>query len=142
MTVSEELGEIRRLLGEIAYHERHRAYLLHEKATRATSRLSAVRHGGTPGHGGPMESAVLDATADDAELGELRVELRLHQRKIAPLVQLIPGGKARDAMRLRYLEGMSVAQTARRLKYNRQYMYDVLRMAEEELEAVAKKVRG
>lgn len=137
MEIRELLSEIRRLNREIAF-ARKRKDNLAECALKATSRLSAVRYGGTPDHC-KHEYAVLESTEIDKALAELEIERRVYQRKLEPFVRVMPQGRERAAIKIRYLDGLSVAAMARRLGYERRYAYKLLEGAESALIQLEKK---
>lgn len=139
MDIKELLGEIWRISKEIVRAER-RSDNLSESALKATSTISAVRYGGTQNHC-KHEHSVLEQTAIDSDMADIQAELRMLRRKLEPYVNLMHGGHLRAAVKMRYLEGLSVESTARRLGYERRYMYKLLDKAESVLIQLEKKTQ-
>ncbi|MCI6041012.1 MAG: DUF1492 domain-containing protein [Clostridiales bacterium] len=102
------------------------------RATRCTPMLTGMPRGGA-------KQPVVEAGVELLELAknkrdEIASELADMRSELAPMIDALDTPLAREAMRMRYLEGMSAREIACRLNYSEVWIFKVLRRAETAVE--------
>ena len=136
MQVLEVLERIASIEKELLRLERVNEQL-DASATNGTSRLSAVRYGGTENRC-KHEQSVLETWANDDESTMLRKRLDVLRADLSPLVSRMPPGIEKRAAYKRYIRGQSCNSIAGEFHYSRQHMYRILDAARARLVRIEK----
>lgn len=134
MNIPELLGKIREINKELIRLKKRNEHL-EATATNGTSRLSAIRYGGTE-HRCKHEDAVLDTWANDDDAILLQKRMDVLRADLRPLVAMMPPGTERRVTHMRYMEGWSCARIARRTGYCDRQIYRFLDKATETLQRI------
>lgn len=91
---------------------------------------------GMPGGAGEVDPVSRGVEAVEKARAQYRAlcdELTALREAAAPLIATLPSPLEQDAMRLRYLEGLSALEVSFRLNYSVQHIFRILARAEEKL---------
>lgn len=80
-----------------------------------------------------VERGVLDGEELQADIAIIDHDIATYQRCIRPSIEGMPTGIERTLLRMRYLEGKTMKETAKKAGYNRQHGYRALAAAEKVL---------
>lgn len=102
------------------------------QATRCTASLTGMPRGGSPcsqvERGAELLADAREAhAAISSELYQLRLELQ-------PMLEQLTEPLEKTAMRMRYIDGVSVREIAYRLSYSEQHIFRVLSTAEKKIQ--------
>jgi hypothetical protein len=119
----------RYLMQYTVMHQRREALVrelvrLREATTRATSRIDAMRLGGTPNHGGP-EDAMLRVVDAEQRLETLIADLADALTARVRLIESLPDERHKTLLTLRYINGMGWEQVGYAMHYERTAIYDL-----------------
>ena len=101
------------------------------RATKTTTVLTGMPRGSGTGDQ-TADGAIMLQLARDA-LDRIETELAEMRAVLGPMIEQIENPLQKSAMRLRYMDGMSVREIAYSLNYSEQHIFRILQRAEESI---------
>ena len=101
------------------------------RATKTTTVLTGMPRGSGTGDQ-TADGAIMLQLARDA-LDRIETELADMRAILGPMIEQIENPLQKSAMRLRYMDGMSVREIAYSLNYSEQHIFRILQRAEESI---------
>lgn len=101
------------------------------RATKTTTVLTGMPRGSGTGDQ-TADGAIMLQLARDA-LDRIETELAEMRAILGPMIEQIENPLQKSAMRLRYMDGMSVREIAYSLNYSEQHIFRILQRAEENI---------
>ena len=101
------------------------------RATKTTTVLTGMPRGSGTGDQ-TADGAIMLQLARDA-LDRIETELAEMRAILGPIIEQIENPLQKSAMRLRYMDGMSVREIAYSLNYSEQHIFRILQRAEENI---------
>lgn len=101
------------------------------RATKTTTILTGMPRGSGTGDQ-TADGAIMLQLARDA-LDRIETELAEMRAILGPMIEQIENPLQKSAMRLRYMDGMSVREIAYSLNYSEQHIFRILQRAEENI---------
>lgn len=101
------------------------------RATKTTTVLTWMPRGSGTGDQ-TADGAIMLQLARDA-LDRIETELAEMRAILGPMIEQIENPLQKSAMRLRYMDGMSVREIAYSLNYSEQHIFRILQRAEENI---------
>lgn len=128
MNIRETLKEIRDL---ITKRDTKQAYIdrLMMSATNISPVLDGMPHGGG-GSTTKIEHYSVECADKESELNDIKQQLELYSKDVKREIERVKDERYRDALKLRYIECMSVKEVAECMHYDRKSMYRILWQAE------------
>lgn len=101
------------------------------RATKTTTVLTGMPRGSGTGDQ-TADGAIMLQLARDA-LDRIETELAEMRAILGPIIEQIENPLQKSAMRLRYMDGMSVREIAYSLNYSEQHIFRILQRAEQNI---------
>lgn len=101
------------------------------RATKTTTVLTGMPRGSGTGDQ-TADGAIMLQLARDA-LDRIETELAEMRAILGPMIEQIENPLQKSAMRLRYMDGMSVREIAYSLNYSEQHIFRILQRAEQNI---------
>ena len=101
------------------------------RATKTTTVLTGMPRGSCTGDQ-TADGAIMLQLARDA-LDRIETELAEMRAILGPMIEQIENPLQKSAMRLRYMDGMSVREIAYSLNYSEQHIFRILQRAEQNI---------
>lgn len=101
------------------------------RATKTTTVLTGMPRGSGTGDQ-TADGAIMLQLARDA-LDRIETELTEMRAVLGPMIEQIENPLQKSAMRLRYMDGMSVREIAYSLNYSEQHIFRILQRAEQNI---------
>lgn len=101
------------------------------RATKTTTVLTGMPRGSGTGDQ-TADGAIMLQLARDA-LDRIETELAEMRAVLGPMIEQIENPLQKSAMRLRYMDGMSVREIAYSLNYSEQHIFRILQRAEQNI---------
>lgn len=130
MTISDTLSEIRHLLRERSMLE-DRIARAESAATSATATLTGMPK--SDSGESRIERCALYLAELRAQVEQIDRKLALFGEDVEKALPRVQDARDAEILRMRYVEHLSVREIARKLNYERKWLYDLLRKAEKGL---------
>lgn len=137
---AEKRMDVREYLREVRHRYQYaqtlceRANRYREMAMRATGRTDAIRLSGTTRRS-KVEDNVLAMVDVHRELKERIEELMRETRRAEKLISILPDGRHRSVLQLRYLCGMGWEEIAEKMQYTLRWVHKLHREATDQLQS-------